>query len=448
LERVHNVVSEKPAMASDLSKSALQSLGNYDLVEKIAEGGMGTVYKARERQGGQVVAIKLVSPQMASNPVFLQRFEKEYNAARSLDHPNVIRALDYGTAGGLPYLVMEYVEGESLGQRLGREGRLPEAEAIRLVGQVAQALQKAHKQGLIHRDVKPDNIMLTRDGQAKLADLGLVKELETDINLTRTGRGLGTPHFMAPEQFKNAKNADVRCDVYSLGATLYMLVTGKMPFQSSGPLDAWMKKMNNELIPPRKLNPDLSERLDAVILRAMNADPDQRPATCREFVDELTGQSTRQAASPAAGGAAQDLWYLMYKDEEGAPHMVKGTVTAIRRSLKENLLGDASNIRAGKTKVGAFEPLRSFREFRDLAGSLAAGAELATQSNSSSADVGAKKGRAKKTSPSAKQSGVVPHIPLEPKEAKRIDWVKMALLGLLLGAAMGAGVVLTILFKG
>jgi eukaryotic-like serine/threonine-protein kinase len=433
-------------MASDLSKSALQSLGNYDLLEKIAEGGMGTVYKARERQSGRIVAIKLVSPQMASNPVFLQRFEKEYNAARSLDHPNVIRALDYGTAGGLPYLVMEYVDGESLGQRLGREGRLPEAEAVRLVGQVAQALQKAHKQGLIHRDVKPDNIMLTRDGQAKLADLGLVKELETDINLTRTGRGLGTPHFMAPEQFKNAKNADVRCDVYSLGATLYMLVTGKMPFQSSGPLDAWMKKMNNELIPPRKINPDLSERLDAVILRAMNADPDQRPASCREFVDELTSQGSRQAASPAPGGTAQDLWYLLYKDEAGAPHMVKGTVSAIRRSLKENLLGDASTIRAGKTKAGVFEPLRSYREFRDLAGSPAAGTEAAAQSNNSSADVPAKKGRTKKPGQPTRQP-VVPHIPLELKEAKRVDWIKLALLGLLLAAAMGAGVVLTILFK-
>jgi serine/threonine protein kinase len=435
-------------MASDLSRSALQSLGNYDLVEKIAEGGMGTVYKARERQGGRTVAIKLVSPQMASNPVFLQRFEKEYNAARSLDHPNVIRALDYGTAGGLPYLVMEYVDGESLGQRLGREGRLPEAEAIRLVGQVAQALQKAHKQGLIHRDVKPDNIMLTRDGQAKLADLGLVKELETDINLTRTGRGLGTPHFMAPEQFKNAKNADVRCDVYSLGATLYMLVTGKMPFQSSGPLDAWMKKMNNELIPPRKINPDLSERLDAVILRAMNADPEQRPASCREFVDELTGQTNRQAASPAAGIPAQELWYLLYKDEEGTRHMVKGTVSAIRRSLKENLLGDATNIRAGRTKAGAFEPLRSYREFRDLAGSPAAGGEPTAQLGNTSADVDTKKGRTKKPGQSAKQSVIgPPHIPLEPKQAKRIDWIKLALLGLLLAAAMGAGVVLTILFQ-
>src|ERR1700694_3732211 len=111
-------------MASDLSKSALQSLGNYDLVEKIAEGGMGTVYKARERQSGKIVAIKLVSPQMASNPVFLQRFEKEYTPAGTLDHHTVIRALDYGTAGGRPYLVMKYVDGESLGQRLGREGRL------------------------------------------------------------------------------------------------------------------------------------------------------------------------------------------------------------------------------------------------------------------------------------------------------------------------------------
>jgi serine/threonine protein kinase len=252
---------------------------------------------------------------------------------------------------------------------------------------------------------------------------------------------------MAPEQFKNAKNADVRCDVYSLGATLYMLVTGKMPFQSSGPLDAWMKKMNNELIPPRKLNPDLSERLDAVILRAMNADPEQRPASCREFVDELTGQSTRQAASPASGSTAHDLWYLLYKDEEGAPHMVKGTVSAIRRSLKENLLGDATNIRAGKTKAGAFEPLRSYREFRDLAGSPAAAAETAARSNNSSADVGGKKGRAKKPGQSTKQPATIPHIPLEPKETKRVDWVKLALLGVLLAAAMGAGVVLTIIFQ-
>src|SRR5215218_7459030 len=134
---------------------------------------------------------------------------------------------------------------------------MSEADAIRIVAQVAQGLHRAHRQNLIHRDVKPDNILVRNDGVAKLADLGLVKETDTDLNLTKTGRGLGTPHFMAPEQFRNAKNADVRCDVYSLGATLYNLVTGELPFKSNGPLDAWMKKINNELIEPKALVPDL-----------------------------------------------------------------------------------------------------------------------------------------------------------------------------------------------
>src|SRR5438477_7978622 len=199
---------------------------------------------------------------MAGNPVLLKRFEQEFRAASRLDHPNIVRALDYGDNGQSPYLVMEFVEGESLGQKLERDGKMPEAEAIRIVAQVAQGLHRAHKQNLIHRDVKPDNILVRSDGVAKLADLGLVKEADTDLNLTRTGRGLGTPHFMAPEQFRNAKGADIRCDVYSLGATLYMMLTGELPFKSNGPLDAWMKKIQNELMPPRTLVPDLSERVD------------------------------------------------------------------------------------------------------------------------------------------------------------------------------------------
>src|SRR5207244_3521310 len=137
------------------------------------------------------------------------------------------------------------------------------------------------------------------DGVAKLADLGLVKELETDLNLTRTGRGLGTPHFMAPEQFRNAKNADARCDIYSMGATLYMMVTGELPFKSCGPLEAWMKKINNEITPPRKLNPELSERIDWAIRRAMHASPEERPATCREFIEDLTGKSARKPTEDA-----------------------------------------------------------------------------------------------------------------------------------------------------
>jgi serine/threonine protein kinase len=353
-------------MGLDTTKPALQSIGSYDLVEKIAEGGMGAIYRGRHRESGEMVAIKIMPSHMTSNPVLLKRFEQEFRAASRLDHPNIVRALDYGDTGQSPYLVMEFVEGESLGQKLEREGKMPEAEAIRIIAQVAQGLHRAHKQNLVHRDVKPDNILVRPDGVAKLADLGLVKETDTDLNLTKTGRGLGTPHFMAPEQFRNAKNADVRCDIYSLGATLYQMVTGELPFRSNGPLDAWMKKIQNDLTPPRKIVSGLSERVEWAILRAMSADPNQRPRTCREFVEDLVGHSTRRVPTTDSSTPLQELWYLIYKDEAGVMHTVKGSTSAIRRSLKDGLLGDASNVRASRLKAGPFESLRDFPEFRDL----------------------------------------------------------------------------------
>src|SRR5262249_16849190 len=154
----------------------------------------------------------------------------------------------------------------------------------------------------------------------------------------------------------NAKNADVRCDIYSLAATLYMMLTGKLPFESCGPLDAWMKKVNNELPQIKELKPSISERVNWAVSRAMSADPNQRPRNCREFIEDLTGHTTRKI-SPIAT-SSQDFWYMVFKDDEGVLHTVKGTLQGIRRSLKEGLLGDASNIRASKSKQGPFELLR------------------------------------------------------------------------------------------
>ncbi len=350
---------------TETTRPTLKSVGKYDLLEKIAEGGMGTVYRGRHRETGQVVAVKVAPPHVVRNPVLMKRFQQEYAVASTLDHPNIVRALDYSFDGQTPYLVLEFVEGESLGQRLEREGRLPESEAVRLIAQVAQGLHKAHKQNIVHRDVKPDNILITPDGQAKLTDLGLVKEMDGDLNLTRTGRGLGTPHFMAPEQFRSAKNADARADIYSLAATLYMMVTGELPFKSNGPLDAWMKKVNNDIAPPRTVLPALSERVDWAIRRAMCPDREQRPGSCREFVEDLTGHSTRRIV-PLEAGTPTDNWYLVYRDEEGVLHTVKGSIGAIRRSLKEGLMGDASNVRASRSKSGPFDPLRQYPEFRDI----------------------------------------------------------------------------------
>lgn len=347
-------------------ESTEAAIGSYDLLQLIAEGGMATVHKARRRQTGEIVAIKIMPPRLAKDPVLLKRFQQEYQAARAIDHVNIVRALEFGHDGGRPYLVMEFVDGESLGQKLQREGRLHESDAIRIISQIAQGLHRAHKKGLVHRDVKPDNILLSADGQAKLTDLGLVKEVETEINLTRAGRGLGTPHFMAPEQFRDARNADRRCDIYSLAATMYQMVTGVLPFQSTGPVDAWMKKVNNDLAPPRDLVPDLSERVDWAIRRGMSPDRQQRPASCREFLEDLTGHSTRRQTHSPGERAVDDLWYMLYTAANGVVHTAKGSLSGIRRSVIEGRLGDAATWRVGRSKAGPFLPLREYAEFRDL----------------------------------------------------------------------------------
>jgi serine/threonine protein kinase len=356
-----------------------QQIGTYDLLAKIAEGGMGAVHKARSRITGQIVAIKIVPAETARNPVLLKRFEQEFRAASLLDHPNVVKAIEYNGASSTPFLVMEFVDGLSLGRKVEREGALPEDLALHILAQVCDGLHRAHKQGLIHRDVKPDNILVTADGVAKLTDLGLVKEVEGDLNLTKTGRGLGTPHFMAPEQFRNAKNADVRCDIYSLGATLYMMLTGVVPFAKTSPLDCWMKKIKNDFPPPRKLSPGISDRVNWATLRAMSADPAQRPASCRELLEDLTGQAWQgwspapkvddalpDSSSPSTKSKPIDLWYLVYKNADGVQQKVKGTTDSIRQNVKAKMLGDTSGIVVCRNKQGPFVPLKNVPEFRDM----------------------------------------------------------------------------------
>ena len=359
-------------MATDAPTSAPRQIGNYELLSKIAEGGMGAVYKGRNLTTGDIVAIKIVPSETAKNPVLLKRFEQEFNAAKMIDHPNVVKAIEYSGASPNPFLVMEFVDGESLGAKVEREGAIPEAEAIHIITQVCEGLHRAHKQSLIHRDVKPDNVLVTRDGVAKLTDMGLVKDVESESNLTRTGRGLGTPHFMSPEQFRNAKNANVQCDIYSLGATLYMMLTGDVPFAKTSPLDCWMKKVKNDFPPPKTLNPLLSDRINWAVLRAMSAEPTQRPASCREFMEDLTGAAwkTQKMAIPEEAATAPvatgDLWYLVYKDPAGTPHTVKGTTDSIRQNVQSGALGDPSGVLVCRTKTGQFVALRTHPEFRDM----------------------------------------------------------------------------------
>jgi serine/threonine protein kinase len=278
----------------------LAQAGPYELLGKIGDGGMATVYKGRHAATGRLVAVKVLSEQAAASAVVRARFQQEYRAACNLSHPHIVQGLDFGTVGDVPFLVMELVEGEDLATRVERGGKMPEAEAVPLIAQVGAALQLAHDHALVHRDVKPANILITHDGRAKLADLGLVKDYQSSLELTRPATGMGTPHYMAPEQFEDARHATPRCDLYSLAGTLYTALTGTLPFHAKTHLAILKKKMKNELTPPRDLAPGLSRHADLAVRRAMRADPEQRQASCREFIDALL---ERPVAAPAPARA-------------------------------------------------------------------------------------------------------------------------------------------------
>ncbi len=279
-------------MSAKLKAKAPAKIGSYDVLAKIGTGASGVVYKGIHRITGQVVAIKVVNEEVTEDEVLLKRFEREFSTIHLLNHPNMVHGYEFARNAEPPYLVMEFVDGESVADIIERRGALPEEEAISLIVQVADALQDAHDHGIIHRDVKPDNILVTVDGQAKLSDLGLAKDISCEVSLTNVGRGLGTPHFMAPEQVGDAKHVDARCDVYGLGATLYMMVTGVMPFQTRKPLLTMFKhKAWNQYTPPRELVPGLGERVHTVIRQAMRAEVEERYASCLEFMAALTGRA-------------------------------------------------------------------------------------------------------------------------------------------------------------
>lgn len=279
-------------MAVTTSAASNKWIGSYELLETVGDGGMGTVYKACDQKTGAIVAVKIIHPEMATNPVLCRRMEHEFRAVRSLHHPNIVRGLDCDFEAAVPYFVMEFVDGESLGDLVRREGPLPENRAVRIIMHIAEAIHQAHEHHFIHRDIKPDNILLTADGEPKLTDMGLVKCLDADVNLTQGCYFLGTPNYAAPEQFDDPGLVDRRADIYSLGATLYTAITGEIPFfvnRKESQLIILKKKLMNELTPPRKLVPHLSEHIDFAIRRAMRAEKSQRHPTCVEFIAALAG---------------------------------------------------------------------------------------------------------------------------------------------------------------
>jgi tetratricopeptide (TPR) repeat protein len=277
------------------------NLGPYRLLGQIGAGGMATVYRAYHAAMDRYVAIKVLPQHLARDPSFRARFEREARTIARLEHRHILPVYDVAEDDGIPYLVMRLTDGGDMAGPIAAH-MLPLDRAIELVAQVAEALEYAHRQGVIHRDVKPANVLISRDGDALLSDFGIAKIYEDTLQLTGDGAMIGTPAYMAPEQLQG-KGVDARTDLYSLGVVLYQALTGECPFVAETPLAIAMMHIHNPLRPPRQINPAIPESVERIVLRALAKNPDDRFQSAGELAQALravlaTGQRTALLAVP------------------------------------------------------------------------------------------------------------------------------------------------------
>ena len=261
-------------------------LGNYEILSLIAQGGMGRVYKARHLLLGRVVALKVLHGDLAKNPKITRRFRREWELAARLKHKNIVQVFDAGVVEGRHFYTMEYVEGKSL-QELFQEEKVKVEELLEIIRKVALALDYAHQQGVLHRDIKPANILVDSQGEPRVTDFGIARALEEPSDLTKTGMAIGTLFYMAPEQARGEKDIDCRCDVYSLGATLYEGLTGHRPFEGDSYGEVYVQVLEKEPKNPRTWNKDIPPALEAIVLKAMAKSRDKRYKSCRDFAKDI-----------------------------------------------------------------------------------------------------------------------------------------------------------------
>src|SRR5262245_4363095 len=258
----------------------------YELVELVGSGGMSSVYKAHDRLLERNVALKLLHPHYVEDAEYVERFRREARAVAQLSHPNVVTVIDRGEADGHQFIVFEYVDGQNLKELIRRSGRLPVRRAVELALAVADGLAFAHQQGIVHRDVKPQNVLLNGDGEAKVTDFGIARSLEVERGVTQTGTVMGTSNYLSPEQ-ASGRAVGPRTDVYSLGIVLYELLTGEVPFPGENFVAVAMKHVNEPVPDLRARRPDVPLRLAVAVDRALAKDPEQRFRSMDEFAREL-----------------------------------------------------------------------------------------------------------------------------------------------------------------
>ena len=279
-------------------------IGNYRIVEKIGAGGMGVVYKAIDMHLERVVAIKALSPEFSGNPTLLERFRGEARAQAQLNHPNLATLYAFLVQDDVAYMVMEFVDGETFHAMVTQRGAIPAEEAVPLFRQALAGIGHAHRLGIVHRDIKPSNIMLNREGVVKVMDFGLAK-VTGDHGVTRTGVRLGTAYYMSPEQVL-VKPVDARSDIYSLGATLYEVLTGQAPFHADSEFEILNDHVNTPPPPPTRLHPQIPGGIENAVLKALAKNPDRRFQTAEQFSaalerpEEFYSAATMADAAPVA----------------------------------------------------------------------------------------------------------------------------------------------------
>jgi predicted Ser/Thr protein kinase len=288
-----DTASFQPPSVEEIAKLFPQ----LEIIALIGKGGMGAVYRARQPALDRIVALKILPPQTAGGPGFVERFNREARALAKLNHPNIVAVYEFGQVNGLPFFIMEFVDGLNLRQ-LERAGKLSPREALQIVPQICEALQFAHDEGIVHRDIKPENILLDKKGRVKIADFGIAKILGNagEVDLTGTQGAIGTPHYMAPEQMEKPTTVDHRADIFSLGVVFYEMLTGELPLGKFAPPSS------------RKLEVDV--RLDDVVLRTLEKDPERRyqhASQVKTAVDTIAGSATPPPSATDAEALVQAI---------------------------------------------------------------------------------------------------------------------------------------------